>query len=127
MHIVQTEGVGRETARRGGAEAIPVTAAIMTIGLPRGHVVAPPIARILATPGGIFPFRLGGQAIAAAGLGGKPLGIGPRILPADLHHRSVAPPPAHVIGQGTPGGLGKAIIFRKTDFPGGDGKGLELD
>ena len=67
-HIVQTEGVGLF-----GAHSAWGAAAVVVVPADDGESVAAAVqerrvAEVLATAGGVFPFRLGGQTVVHSGL-----------------------------------------------------------
>ncbi len=74
MHVVQTPGIGSQAAHRQSLFAIFTLATAprwidaYEVGLLGGDAVTGMKAGSRAGAGGVFPFRLGGQAVSLAGL-----------------------------------------------------------
>jgi hypothetical protein len=117
-HIVQSESIGGEGADRSGAdEAVGRGVLVGEVPLPDVALPAPAAGAVVtpderlaveSTAGGVFPFRLGRQALAG------PAGVGVGIFPGDVHHGVVLPP---LDGAAGPLGMAPASAgYEQTPF-----------
>lgn len=88
-HIVQTEGVGLF-----GAHSAWGAAAVVVVPADDGESVAAAVqerrvAEVLATAGGVFPFRLGGQTVVHSGLLVEPEEENLHLVPGNILHGQV--------------------------------------
>src|ERR687888_218486 len=94
--VIQPPGVRRERAYRRRLLVIPLAAAAIAVSAVLPDLIAPPIGSLRPRSGRVLPLCRGGQPVALAGLLGKPLGIGHRILPRHNDHWPAPAAPTHI-------------------------------
>ena len=99
MDVKETEWIGGKSIHRRSLLSAPLAAAVNKISLIITRFVAPPIAAGGSGPRRIFPLRLAGQAIIAAGLFAQPLAVGCGIFPGHVDYRAVVPSPSLSSGK----------------------------
>src|SRR5579859_2923366 len=97
--VEHSEAIGGKGSFRRRPDIVPAAAAAIAGGPVAVRRLAPPEAGDRAGAAGIFVFRLALQAIGLAGFGGQPGDVALGVVPADIHHRAVAPAPAIVVGR----------------------------
>src|SRR5271165_993620 len=90
--VVQSEGVRPERTDRRGPAAF-ARPALCALSMSGPDVFAPPVWSRRPSSRGIFPFRLGGQPIGLSSHLCQPRGELFGVIPADVCHRAIRPPP----------------------------------
>src|SRR5208283_3310450 len=90
--VVQSEGIRPKRTDRSGPASF-ARPALRALGMSRPDVVAPPIRSRRPSSRRIFPLRLRGQPIGLSSRLTQPRGELFGVIPADVRHRTIPPPP----------------------------------